>query len=98
MEITEMIKVMEAFREGEEIEIRYIDTEKWNDSEIPRWNFIDCEYRIKPKEKTKLYKYAYLYHKRWAETELYYKDDSDFDNVVKCDKFIRLNDTMIEVD
>ena len=64
MNTKEMIEVMQAFEDGKEIEEsqRYKDKEngmpynKWVMVEQPIWNWSNNDYRIKPKEKVKLYK------------------------------------------
>ena len=46
----EAIRVMQAFVDGKEVEWRYRSIEGW-DAIItisPKWNWEDCEYRIKP--------------------------------------------------
>ena len=44
-EIDGMIKVMQAFADGEKIEEYYGD---WYDTLTPSWNWADFNYRIKP--------------------------------------------------
>ena len=44
-EIDKMIKVMQAFADGEKIEEYYGD---WYDTLTPSWNWADFNYRIKP--------------------------------------------------
>lgn len=49
----EKIGVMEAFEQGEEIEIRSLtlkfDCAQWSRCPDPGWNWVEADYRIKPK-------------------------------------------------
>jgi len=45
-ETKEAIRVMQAFVDGKEVEHRY--NGKWVKIYVPRWNWDDTEYRIKP--------------------------------------------------
>lgn len=49
--IEEMIEVMQEFRDGKTIQKRTLNSEaeEWTDVMIPVWNWLDCDYRIKPK-------------------------------------------------
>jgi hypothetical protein len=53
----EYIKVMEAFRDGKEIESRQIwrtsDGKEWKKNSNPLWDFYSTEYRVKPEEPLK---------------------------------------------
>ena len=44
----EMIEVMQAYEEGEQIQI---DTTEWSDTNNPWWNWSDFDYRVKPNKK-----------------------------------------------
>ena len=46
----EAIRVMQAFVDGKEVEWRYRSIEGWDTiiTISPKWNWEDCEYRIKP--------------------------------------------------
>ena len=44
----EMIDVMQAYERGEQIQILDIDG-IWKDKEYPYWNWVNCDYRVKPK-------------------------------------------------
>ncbi len=105
MNTKEKIEVMQAHLDGEIVEFNMgvmweellaIDP-RWD----PRWDWANIKYRIKPKEKTKLYKYAYDdgSWKGWRESTSYYYSDADFES---CNmgvlKYKRLDYTMIEVD
>jgi len=51
MTTEEMIKVLEAYREGEKIQFREIPRGPWINCDLPGWDFVDYEYRIKPAER-----------------------------------------------
>ena len=53
--VHEMIQIMQAYERGEQIEIldRY---KKWEDIESPGFNWISCDYRIKPKPEFRPFK------------------------------------------
>lgn len=51
MTLREKIEVMEAFERGEEIEVSYVNKEKWSDISNPDWSWGAYNYRIKPKSK-----------------------------------------------
>jgi len=42
----DMIKVMQAYVDGKEVEYKGYDG--WYKADIPTWDWADCEYRIKP--------------------------------------------------
>ena len=45
---------MQAWLDGKTIEVTLKGTNNWEDKyNEPVWNFTDCEYRIKPKQKVK---------------------------------------------
>ena len=48
MTIEEMIKVMEAFKDGKQIQSRCDDTEEWLNVIPSAWNFDKFEFRVKP--------------------------------------------------
>ncbi|CUU77041.1 Uncharacterised protein [Campylobacter hyointestinalis subsp. hyointestinalis] len=48
MKAKEIIAVLEAYINGEEIEFSGVDTYSWVDMTIPEWNFKKYKYRIKP--------------------------------------------------
>jgi hypothetical protein len=52
MNITEQIKVMQAFKDGAEIEARGRTGTRWAKASTPSWNWHCTEYRIKEKPKT----------------------------------------------
>lgn len=48
----EMIEVMQAYENGEQIQVKNIaDNTKWKEIEFPGWNWIYYDYRVKPKSK-----------------------------------------------
>ena len=49
MNIDEMIEVMQAYKNGKEIEMFDATQGKWIDVKNPLWNFFQCVYRIKKK-------------------------------------------------
>jgi len=48
-----MIAVMEYYRDGGEVEFKPKTQNEWMDTNEPRWNFDNMDYRIKEKPKTK---------------------------------------------
>jgi hypothetical protein len=51
MDLDEMIAVLQAAKEGKEIEVQFPNTvggQKWHDAISPIWNFSNGNYRIKP--------------------------------------------------
>jgi len=44
----EAIRVMQAFVDGKEVEYKHRGTVEWDTITTPHWNWINCEYRIKP--------------------------------------------------
>ena len=60
MELKEMIKVMQHFRDGGEIEFNPKDSDStlWIRTSYPNWNWADCNFRIKePKQKVTIEKW-----------------------------------------
>ena len=45
----EMIEVMQAFEDGEQIEVLQTDECNWRCSDGPSWDWWECDYRIKHK-------------------------------------------------
>ncbi len=50
------IKIMQHYAEGGEIEYRHNDPlhSQWEVLYVPNWDWLDCEYRIKPDKKKRL--------------------------------------------
>ena len=46
----EMIEVMQAYEEGEQIQIKPSYTTEWSEANFPWWNWSDFDYRVKPKK------------------------------------------------
>ncbi|HEB9330582.1 TPA: hypothetical protein RZK34_001719 [Campylobacter jejuni] len=46
--LKEKIEVMEAFERGEKIQYMIKGRGIWSDVDVPDWNWVDCNYRIKP--------------------------------------------------
>lgn len=44
----EMISVIQAHKDGKTIQIKGNISGEWNDADSPRFNFVQCTYRIKP--------------------------------------------------
>lgn len=55
-ETKKAIEVMQAYVDGETIELKYKDNEHWNVNADIGWNFVDFEYRVKPEPKVRPYK------------------------------------------
>lgn len=58
MTTAEIIKVMQAYERGEQIEMRETSGEKWYDEFHPIWDWSNFEYRIKSKPTYRPYKNA----------------------------------------
>lgn len=56
MTTKEMIEVMQAYDRGEQIERREIGEDNWYLFQVPSWDLIQYEYRIKPKPAYRPYK------------------------------------------
>lgn len=56
MTIDEMIAVLQAYKEGNQIEVRWKSPNNlsWDIISAPGWNFLDHEYRIAPKQTKKI--------------------------------------------
>lgn len=49
--IDEMLEVMQAFKDGKEIECKSILQNEWLPAVGPLWNWCDCDYRVKSEPK-----------------------------------------------
>ena len=70
---TEMIEVIKAYEEGNEIEMRDRNKNDWVLIKVPLWNFAEFDYRVKPKEKV-IYQYMYIdttTNKYYATSQFY---------------------------
>ena len=50
MELSEMIKVMQHFEDGGEVEIKSPNGDCWTEITSPSWDWVYHEYRIKPEK------------------------------------------------
>ena len=58
MELKEMIKVMQHFDNGREVEIKTKRSDDWEEVTTPSWNWFEYDYRIKePKQKVTIEKW-----------------------------------------
>ena len=57
MTLQEMINVIQAYKDGKQIESKIKAYDLWVPVDIPSWNFAVQDYRIKPKQTKELYKY-----------------------------------------
>jgi hypothetical protein len=63
----EMIKVIKAYENEQEIQMSIKNKNNWKTGRIPLWNFGEFDYRVKPKEK---FVYQYMYKNQ--STNKYY--------------------------
>ena len=64
MELKEMIKVMQHFKDGGEVECKSEFYSTWEECSSPIWNWFNCDYRIKEqKEKVTIEKWLCEYEK-----------------------------------
>ena len=97
---TEMIEVIKAYEEGNEIEIKDRNKNDWELIKVPLWNFAEFDYRVKPKE-TVIYQYL-IYNSRlnnYQATFRFYQNSFDLQSALTSDwKIIqRLNHTKITI-
>ena len=60
MKLSKMIKVMEHFKNGREVECAEIDFDDWEINNHPCWNWMDYKYRIKePKPKVTIERWLF---------------------------------------
>lgn len=51
------IEIMKAYAEGKQIQVSCCGYDSWRDCEFePDWDWVSCEYRVKPEEKYRPYK------------------------------------------
>lgn len=53
-----MISVIQAAKEGKQIQHKGLDQDEWTDTKTPSWNFLSYDYRIKPEPKYRPFKNA----------------------------------------
>ena len=95
----EIINVIQAFKEGKEIEYEYKNiNQSWITTKDPTWNFKTFDYRVKQKEKEL---YQYLIYKSqtnsYQATFRFYENSFDLQSKLTSDwKIIqRLNHTKV---
>ncbi len=97
MNTKEKIAVMQAFDEGQEVEYRIIGIgpDDWLFCKSPEWNWDRYNYRIKPNRKLYLWRYQNALDNEWYITQRY---TERFPPTIDANYFVRLPETMIEVD
>ncbi|EAH4635811.1 hypothetical protein A0M37_02600 [Campylobacter jejuni] len=50
--LKEKIEVMEAFKNGKQVQVKDTNSD-WHDVKEPQWNWLSCDYRVKPREELK---------------------------------------------
>ena len=93
-ETKEVIKIMQAFVDGEEIECSCIHFDEYSNNSNPSCDWLSYKCRIK-KKKVKLYKYAYKKNGVWKEDEYFHKNNENLSTRLE---WIRLYNNFIEVD
>lgn len=102
MTLDEQIEILQAAKEGKEIEFLYREPNEWltkDLKEVPNFNFQDGKYRIKKKTKK-----VYLYvvkgsHGRISTTVHYYENEQEVQSYLpNCTIIKRLDYTEIEID
>lgn len=91
----EMIEVMSAYVHGSEIQMD--NGCGWGGTVVPAWNWLDNDYRIKPKQKVKLWLWAYRHNTRenWKMTTYFYPEYAARRTYPYA---IKIESSMIEVD
>lgn len=51
MTVDQMIEVLTAYKAGKKIEVKGHDGVKWHNTPKPAWDFVECDYRVKPEPK-----------------------------------------------
>lgn len=72
---TEMIEVIKAYEEGNEIEMADKNKNNWKTVITPLWNFAELDYRVKPK-----FVYQYMYKNQ--STNKYYTTNGFYTNAI----------------
>ena len=80
---TEMIEVIKAYEEGNEIEMGDRNKNDWELIKVPLWNFAKFDYRVKPKEKI-VYQYMYqnLMNNNYYATLEFYESEKKAQNSI----------------
>lgn len=80
MELSEMIKVMQHYINGGEVEFKYSDESEWVKDNDPCWNWNAFEYRIKEqKQKVTIEKWLC----KSGENSFYIHEGTDADGLEK---------------
>lgn len=74
MTTKEMIEVMQAYERGEQIEHRDRCGDNWYLSQVPSWDWVQYEYRIKPKPTYRPYKNAQEFLQAQKEHGIYLQE------------------------
>ena len=81
MTTKEMIAVMQAYKDGKEIEFKARGTySNWQMACSPNWNWDYADYRVKPEEKQKVTLYEYMYLNAdglWLLVNTLFSNDTD---------------------
>ncbi|EMG30839.1 hypothetical protein [Campylobacter showae] len=65
MSTNEMIAVMQAYANGEAIEVSDKDAGNWGEIKHPLWDWCNFEYRVKPKTDTALWYWEFKMSDGW---------------------------------
>ena len=52
----EKIEIMQAYERGEQIQVQHKYTNEWKDINSPEFNWVECDYQVKPKTLDKIIK------------------------------------------
>lgn len=85
----EMIDVIQAYKDGKQIESKSKDYNLWAPADFPSWDFAVREYRIKPKQTKELYTYLLRSNTnyRYYESPNFYES---LDDITKDYKGLRV--------
>jgi len=99
MTIDEMLKVMQYYKDGGEIEFKCKEDGEWIKDRNPIWNFNDFSYRIKESPKTKIvyewmmpHPHDYEDYYFFAGTEETLKLREDWEKAIKTGRQWEVND------
>ena len=51
MTLDQMIEVLTAYKAGKKIEVKGHGGVKWHKTSMSAWDFVECDYRVKPEPK-----------------------------------------------
>lgn len=79
----EMIEVIKAYENEQEIQMSIKDKNNWKTVITPLWNFAELDYRVKPKEKI-VYQYMYqnLMNNNYYATLGFYESEKKAQNSI----------------